>query len=89
MADKMGGNDIKVGGTYPQRMSSVLETLKKVMLEDHAVVMSYVPAEKSANSDDREDEKEMTPLESVMKVIGMPLKIFPTNNCCKYTEKYY
>ena len=89
MADKMGGNDIKVGGTYPQRMSSVLETLKKVMLEDHAVVMSYVPAEKSANSDDREDEKEMTPLESVMKVIGMPFKIFSTNNCCKYTEKYY
>ncbi|XP_071129497.1 fatty acid synthase-like isoform X4 [Mytilus edulis] len=69
--DKMGGNDTTVGGTLPQRMSSCLSTLRKLMTHSYAVASSFVLAEKTIETGQDEQERKLTPLDAVMKVIGI------------------
>lgn len=68
--DKMGGNDTTVGGTLPQRMSSCLSTLRTLMTHSYAVASSFVLAEKTIETGQDEQERKLTPLDAVMKVIG-------------------
>ena len=68
--DKMGGNDTAVGGTLPQRISSCLNILRKLLTQPHAVASSFVLAEKTMENDNSEQGRKLTPLEAVLKVIG-------------------
>lgn len=69
--DKMGGNDTNVGGTLPQRMSSCLSTLRKLMTQSYAVASSFVLAEKTIETGQDEQERKLTPFDAAMKVIGI------------------
>ncbi|CAL1537406.1 unnamed protein product [Lymnaea stagnalis] len=46
IAESMGGNDIVVGGTLPQRMASCLNALDQFLNQDYTVVSSFVAAQK-------------------------------------------
>ncbi|KAL3877602.1 hypothetical protein ACJMK2_035297 [Sinanodonta woodiana] len=48
--DTMGGNDIIVGGTCPQRINSCLTCLNYFLISSYTVVASYVPAAKTATT---------------------------------------
>lgn len=47
--ETMGGNDIVIGGTVPQRIHSCLNTLELFLLQKYPVVSSIVPAERKSN----------------------------------------
>lgn len=44
--ETMGGNDAVIGGTLPQRMASCLEVLDRFLSQQHAVMSSFVLAER-------------------------------------------
>ncbi|XP_025018650.1 fatty acid synthase-like [Tetranychus urticae] len=46
VAELMGGNDINIAGTNPQRLPSIFETLDKFLLTSNPVVSSIVLADK-------------------------------------------
>uniref|UniRef100_A0A8C7S491 Fatty acid synthase n=1 Tax=Oncorhynchus mykiss TaxID=8022 RepID=A0A8C7S491_ONCMY len=46
--ETMGGNDVVVGGTLPQRITSCLEVLDRFLCERRPVMSSFVLAERSA-----------------------------------------
>lgn len=48
--ETMGGNDIEVGGTLPQRISSCLSTMDIFLQQPHSVVSSIVLAEKGKSA---------------------------------------
>ncbi|KAF2899281.1 hypothetical protein ILUMI_06894 [Ignelater luminosus] len=51
VAEIMGGNDVEVIGTLPQRMTSCLSTIDTFLRQPYAVVSSLVVAEKSKNGE--------------------------------------
>jgi len=48
VSERMGGDEVVIGGTFPQRMESCLSAMDSLLLSNHPVVCSYVPAKKEA-----------------------------------------
>lgn len=67
--DNMGGNDLVVGGTLPQRITSCLATLDRFLNQPHAVVSSFVMAEKQGPKGD--SGKKLNLVEAVANVLGI------------------
>ncbi|KAK3609643.1 hypothetical protein CHS0354_028847 [Potamilus streckersoni] len=70
--DTMGGNDIIVGGTCPQRINSCLTCLNHFLTSSCTVVTSYVPAAKATITGvDLTLIKAQSPLDVVCSIIGV------------------
>lgn len=68
LLENMGGNDIEIGGTLPQRMTSCLATIDKFLQQPHAVVASMVLAEKRKGSG---DANKVNLTEAVGNILGI------------------
>ena len=66
--DTMGSNDIEVGGTLPQRMSSCLTTMDTFLQQPHPVLASMVLAEKHKPTD---GQNQVGLLEAVGNILGI------------------
>ena len=68
--ESMGDNDTVIGGTLPQRMSSCLAVLDSFLNQPHAVVSSFVPAEKKVkSSEDQGDKADL--VQSIANILGV------------------
>ena len=65
----MGGNDTEVGGTMPQRIRSCLDTLDTFLNQPHAVLSSFVLAEKATKS--KSDGGKADLVLSVARILGV------------------
>lgn len=66
--ETMGGNDIEVGGTLPQRISSCLNTFDNFLQQPNAVVSSIVLAEKHKGV---ADGNQVNLIDAVANVLGI------------------
>lgn len=66
--ETMGGNDVVIGGTLPQRINSCLSTLDKFLNHSASVVCSFVMAEKQGP---RSDGKKVNLVEAIANVLGI------------------
>lgn len=69
--EAMGTNDTVIGGTLPQRISSCMEVLDLFLNQPHAVLSSFVLAEKKAVSHgDGEAQRDL--VKAVAHILGKP-----------------
>lgn len=57
--ETMGGNDVVIGGTLPQRMASCLEVLDFFLCQQHPVVSSFVLAERTVVKSEAGNQKDL------------------------------
>ncbi|EHB09358.1 Fatty acid synthase [Heterocephalus glaber] len=69
LLDVMGGDDIVVGGTVPQRIASCLEVLDLFLQQPHAVLSSFVLAEKAAALRDSKGQLDL--MQAVAHILGI------------------
>lgn len=70
MLDVLGGTDFVVGGTLPQRIASCLEVLDLFLQQPHAVLSSFVLAEKKAAAHrDSKDQQDL--VQAVAHILGI------------------
>ncbi|XP_077184140.1 fatty acid synthase [Paroedura picta] len=67
--ETMGSNDIVVGGTLPQRISSCLEVLDHFLNQPHPVMSSFVLAEKVLSRSDGGSQRDL--VEAVAHILGV------------------
>lgn len=65
--ETMGGNDIVIGGTLPQRINSCLHTLDTFLQQNYPVVASMVPAERKV----KKQGSKQNLLMSVCHILGI------------------
>lgn len=65
--EMMGNNEVEVGGTLPQRISSCLESLDVFLQQPHPVLSSIVLADKSANP----STSKIDLIDSVANILGI------------------
>ncbi|XP_053996082.1 fatty acid synthase [Hylaeus anthracinus] len=63
-----GGNETEVGGTLPQRISSVLETMDTFLQQPHPVLSSFVLADKRKLSD---NTNKVSIVQAVANILGI------------------
>ncbi|XP_070581121.1 fatty acid synthase-like [Ptychodera flava] len=68
--ENMGGNDVIVGGTLPQRITSCLSVLDTFLAQSHPVMSSFVLAEKSTGMKSEQDSKASL-VDSVAHILGV------------------
>ncbi|XP_077979410.1 fatty acid synthase-like [Glandiceps talaboti] len=68
--ENMGGNDVVVGGTLPQRIGSCLSVLDNFLSQPHPVMSSFVLAEKSTNAKSSQTSKADV-VDSVAHILGV------------------
>lgn len=68
--ETMGSNDIVIGGTLPQRISSCLEVLDQFLNQPHPVMSSFVLAEKTISMRS-EDGSKRDLVEAVAHILGV------------------
>lgn len=68
--EAMGTNDTVIGGTLPQRIVSCLEVLDTFLQQPHAVLSSFVLAEKKAVAQGEGDGKRDL-VKAVAHILGM------------------
>ncbi|XP_063240366.1 fatty acid synthase isoform X2 [Bacillus rossius redtenbacheri] len=69
VAEGMGGNDVEVGGTLPQRMSSCLATMDVFLQHPHPVLASMVLAEKRQGAGSASGQVGL--LDAVANILGI------------------
>lgn len=69
--ETMGGNDVVVGGTLPQRITSCLEVLDRFLCERRPVMSSFVLAERSVVKSNGTGQRDL--VEAVAHILGRPL----------------
>lgn len=75
--EAMGTNDTVIGGTLPQRISSCMEVLDLFLSQPHAVLSSFVLAEKKAVSHgDGEAQRDL--VKAVAHILGKPARDLPS-----------
>uniref|UniRef100_A0A6Q2Y0D1 Fatty acid synthase n=1 Tax=Esox lucius TaxID=8010 RepID=A0A6Q2Y0D1_ESOLU len=67
--ETMGGNDVVVGGTLPQRIASCLEVLDRFLCERRPVMSSFVLAERSAVKSEGAGQRDL--VEAVAHILGV------------------
>lgn len=67
--ESLGSNDVIVGGTLPQRMTSCLTVMDRFLNQPHPVVSSFVMAEKQGPKGD--SGKKMNLVDAVANVLGI------------------
>ncbi|KAL0595770.1 Fatty acid synthase [Plecturocebus cupreus] len=67
--EAMGTNDTVIGGTLPQRMASCLEVLDLFLNQPHAVLSSFVLAEKAAAYRDGDGQRDL--MKAVAHILGI------------------
>ncbi|XP_039888589.1 fatty acid synthase-like [Simochromis diagramma] len=65
----MGGNDVVIGGTLPQRMASCLEVLDFFLCQHHPVVSSFVLAERAVVKSEAGNRKDL--VDAVAHILGV------------------
>lgn len=69
--EAMGTNDTVIGGTLPQRISSCMEVLDLFLNQPHAVLSSFVLAEKKAVAHgDGDTQRDL--VKAVAHILGKP-----------------
>uniref|UniRef100_A0A8C7S247 Fatty acid synthase n=1 Tax=Oncorhynchus mykiss TaxID=8022 RepID=A0A8C7S247_ONCMY len=66
--ETMGGNDVVVGGTLPQRITSCLEVLDRFLCERRPVMSSFVLAERSVVKSEGTGQRDL--VEAVAHILG-------------------
>jgi fatty acid synthase len=66
--EAMGTNDTVIGGTLPQRITSCLEVLDLFLNQPHAVLSSFVLAEKTVSRGDGEGQQDL--VKAVAHILG-------------------
>ncbi|XP_004639517.1 fatty acid synthase [Octodon degus] len=69
LLDMMGKSDTAVGGTLPQRIASCLEVLDLFLQQPHAVLSSFVLAEKAAARKDSKGQQDL--VQAVAHILGI------------------
>lgn len=64
----MGTNDVEIGGTRPQKITSCLTILDRFLCQSHPVVSSFVMAAKDGSKSD--SGKKINLLEAIANVLG-------------------
>uniref|UniRef100_A0A3Q2DDZ3 Fatty acid synthase n=1 Tax=Cyprinodon variegatus TaxID=28743 RepID=A0A3Q2DDZ3_CYPVA len=67
--ETMGGNDVVIGGTLPQRITSCLEVLDLFLQQQQAVMSSFVLAERSTVRSEAGSQKDL--VEAVAHILGV------------------
>uniref|UniRef100_A0A8C7CLY3 Fatty acid synthase n=1 Tax=Oncorhynchus kisutch TaxID=8019 RepID=A0A8C7CLY3_ONCKI len=67
--ETMGGNDVVVGGTLPQRITSCLEVLDRFLCERRPVMSSFVLAERSVVKSEGTGQRDL--VEAVAHILGV------------------
>lgn len=67
--EAMGTNDTVIGGTLPQRIASCLEVLDLFLQQPHAVLSSFVLAEKAAARGDSSGQRDL--VTAVAHILGI------------------
>lgn len=67
--EAMGTNDTVIGGTLPQRIVSCLEVLDTFLQQPHAVLSSFVLAEKAVAQGEGEGKRDL--VKAVAHILGM------------------
>uniref|UniRef100_A0A3Q4I571 Fatty acid synthase n=1 Tax=Neolamprologus brichardi TaxID=32507 RepID=A0A3Q4I571_NEOBR len=67
--ETMGGNDVVIGGTLPQRMASCLEVLDFFLCQQHPVVSSFVLAERTVVKSEAGNRKDL--VDAVAHILGV------------------
>ncbi|XP_053424237.1 fatty acid synthase isoform X2 [Nycticebus coucang] len=68
--EALGTNDTVIGGTLPQRIASCLEVLDMFLHQPHAVLSSFVLAEKAATAHrDRDSQRDL--VQAVAHILGI------------------
>uniref|UniRef100_A0A250Y8F2 Fatty acid synthase n=1 Tax=Castor canadensis TaxID=51338 RepID=A0A250Y8F2_CASCN len=67
--EAMGTNDTVIGGTLPQRITSCLEVLDLFLNQPHAVLSSFVLAEKTVSRGDGEGQQDL--VKAVAHILGI------------------
>lgn len=67
--ETMGGNDVVIGGTLPQRMASCLEVLDFFLCQQHPVVSSFVLAERTVVKSEAGNRKDL--VNAVAHILGV------------------
>lgn len=75
--EAMGTNDTVIGGTLPQRISSCMEVLDLFLNQPHAVLSSFVLAEKKAMAHgDGEAQRDL--VKAVAHILGTRASALPS-----------
>ena len=69
--ETMGDNDVIIGGTRPQRMTSCLATLDQFLNQSQAVLSSFVMAERQTSAAAGGDGNKVDMVKAVAHVLGM------------------
>jgi fatty acid synthase len=69
LVDTMGGDEIVVGGTLPQRIASCMTVMDRFLTQNHPVVSSFVMAEKQGPKTAAGDKKDL--LVSIANILGV------------------
>lgn len=67
--ETLGGNDIVIGGTIPQRMPSCYNTLSKLLCSPFAVCSSILPVSKNRSADGQGEKRDL--VAAIMHVLGI------------------
>uniref|UniRef100_A0A8C6P2E4 Fatty acid synthase n=1 Tax=Nothobranchius furzeri TaxID=105023 RepID=A0A8C6P2E4_NOTFU len=67
--ETMGGNDVVIGGTLPQRITSCLEVLDFFLSQQQPVMSSFVLAERTLVVNDAENQKDL--VDAVAHILGV------------------
>lgn len=66
--EKMGGNDMVIGGTLPQRIASCMEVLDSFLCQRHPVMSSFVLAERTVVKTEAGGRKDL--VDAVANILG-------------------
>jgi len=66
--EKMGGNDMVIGGTLPQRITSCLEVLDFFLCQQHPVMSSFVLAERTLVKNEAGSQRDL--VDAVAHILG-------------------
>lgn len=67
--ETMGGNDIVIGGTLPQRITSCMEVLDFFLCQQHPVMSSFVLAERTVVKTEAGSRKDL--VDAVANILGV------------------
>lgn len=67
--ESLGGNDIVIGGTIPQRMPSCFNTLSKILCSPFAICLSILPQDKNRSGDSQGEKRDL--VDAIMHVLGI------------------